>query len=1207
MFLDEKMDSSSQNDDNPPSRPRSAKRKIKYLEASDSGDDRDENWCPANSDSNSESGYTSYQKKIKRLKDRNALSRFRTKESLRQKERWRSMSAEKRAAHNAKAKIRMQRTRDKRKKLLEEKKRLRSNAKEIEEQIDQQREEWRRRKRAERARKKVEVAGDNSNGKSASTKRKARQRVRDKMPEDPEKWLERVKEIVESATPKKRELLRASGMLNTPKSKQKIIDQELVTKSVRSISEDLKHKRDDKSRRARLVCINICRRSKKVLASQKSSHRRVSRQLVKKSIRASLGLRWSKKLRTVEQTDREEIDIGRKVRKDVLSPAIVQSIENFVQGYDVSTPLASVKMVKDGKPPLALNQSLKKTHAMFVEKTGIKIGLTSFKKYRPKHVLTITKARLYTCRCEKCTNAEQMMTSIIRFAQSVGVKSLDKLNTATALRDITVCPHTSFPDLNCTKRLCQECGTRKLQDALNVLKKYGQKTVIWRKWKGVWIPKNESKETKESKESGKKESKESEKKPIKPSSKTHSYKKRYQKQDGRLNDLTKMLVEECESLSDHLFIAHWQAWQYKQLKANLPEGYILMVLDFAENFRTHYQFEVQSAHWAYEQVTIHPIVVTYTCPTCEKTVTENIVVISQDLNHDADSVGQYVQGAYKYLTEYRHVQQVKKIVQFSDGCASQYKSHQPFFDISKETLGPTERCFFGSGHGKGPADGVGSVVKQAAYNAIKGGVVIEDAKDLYTFCRDELTVGAENDCLHPTKPEARTFLYMEKTQPDDKRPSSFTVKGTREVHSVNSAGEEGVVRMRYLSCHCAGCQQETKCEYSEWVDEWKTVSVLQKNSSVKRPRKVVKKSQGKQCPPDKTSASKHETLSAGQHKSDSSVPYDVKFDERPATRSAVRRLEMPQCSVLLKKMKTEKPKSDSSVHKDVKLDERPASRNAVRQLDMSHSSYPSKKMKTNVPVVQTAFSLLNRRLFFDRLFSRMQSCKNYVDLTILCESIVNPHQISLSDINIYEQLSEEDLDRYSNRILPCDIPNHPLLFAKKIYGDGNCLARCGSMLAFGTEEHFVELKVRMIVELVQNEQLYLDNDYLKVGHHDRSNYAKNFAMCSPQVGRETLVDDSDIRLVFQREVFEYRKPGVYAGMWQLFALSNVLKTNLFSAYPMGYGYNVRGDYHRMIIPHTDSSSIVYIMWTSLGGELDPKKWSPNHFITLLDVNPNRPR
>ena len=131
LFLLKKTSSSKsddQNDDKPPSRPRSAKRKIKSSEASDSSDDRDENWCPANSDSNSESGYTSYQKKIKRLKDRNALSRFRTKESLRQKERWRSMSAEKRAEHNAKAKIRMQRTRDKRKKLLEEKKRLRSNA-----------------------------------------------------------------------------------------------------------------------------------------------------------------------------------------------------------------------------------------------------------------------------------------------------------------------------------------------------------------------------------------------------------------------------------------------------------------------------------------------------------------------------------------------------------------------------------------------------------------------------------------------------------------------------------------------------------------------------------------------------------------------------------------------------------------------------------------------------------------------------------------------------------------------------------------------------------------------------------------------------------------------------------------------------------------------------------------------------------------------
>ena len=55
-----------------------------------------------------------------------------------------------------------------------------------------------------------------------------------------------------------------------------------------------------------------------------------------------------------------------------------------------------------------------------------------------------------------------------------------------------------------------------------------------------------------------------------------------------------------------------------------------MIQDFAENYRTFYQDEIQSAHWQYEQATVHPVICYYQCQEkgCWETVTESIICIT---------------------------------------------------------------------------------------------------------------------------------------------------------------------------------------------------------------------------------------------------------------------------------------------------------------------------------------------------------------------------------------------------------------------------------------------------------------------------------------------------------------------------------------------------------------------------------------------------
>jgi hypothetical protein len=66
-------------------------------------------------------------------------------------------------------------------------------------------------------------------------------------------------------------------------------------------------------------------------------------------------------------------------------------------------------------------------------------------------------------------------------------------------------------------------------------------------------------------------------------------------------------------ISMHLFTATWQYQQLGNIKENIPDNWVIMIQDFAENYRTFYQDEIQSAHWQYEQATVHPVICYYQC------------------------------------------------------------------------------------------------------------------------------------------------------------------------------------------------------------------------------------------------------------------------------------------------------------------------------------------------------------------------------------------------------------------------------------------------------------------------------------------------------------------------------------------------------------------------------------------------------------------
>ena len=211
---------------------------------------------------------------------------------------------------------------------------------------------------------------------------------------------------------------------------------------------------------------------------------------------------------------------------------------------------------------------------------------------------------------------------------------------------------------------------------------------------------------------------------------------------GTFRSMFQVLLVETALLTKHLITASWQQGQFTMIRGKLPDNWSIFVLDFADNYACISQDEIQSAHWAIQQVTVHPIVCYCKCNEEEHThlVQEALVFLSDDLTHDSQAVHHFESLAVKHLQEKQGLN-FQHIVEFAGGCNGQYKFKSPFADISymKLTHG-RKRNFFGSRHGKEPSDGVSGVVKSAVRRAvISRRVTINTAEEMFDYCVLNLT------------------------------------------------------------------------------------------------------------------------------------------------------------------------------------------------------------------------------------------------------------------------------------------------------------------------------------------------------------------------------------------------------------------------------------------------------------------------------------
>ncbi|XP_052789160.1 uncharacterized protein LOC128223800 [Mya arenaria] len=201
------------------------------------------------------------------------------------------------------------------------------------------------------------------------------------------------------------------------------------------------------------------------------------------------------------------------------------------------------------------------------------------------------------------------------------------------------------------------------------------------------------------------------------------------------------------------------------------------------------------------------------------------------------------------------------------------------------------------------------------------------------------------------------------------------------------------------------------------------------------------------------------------------------------------------------------------------------------------------------------------------------------------------------------------IDQYAKDLMPDEVWEPEILRVPvRVGADGNCLPRCGSIFSFGSEDHHQEIRARIVIEMVENSDIYLDYKFLSQGRDENSEIRaeqlpNHFAMYSDKFMPGSQLSPSKIRSIYEQEVLDICQNSVYMGIWQLFGLASVLGCNVQSVYPNLGNPHVREDLNRLIKPRgTETKERVHILWTTTRTDMLASNWVPNHFVPLLPIS-----
>ena len=253
---------------------------------------------------------------------------------------------------------------------------------------EKQREHWRRKQAESRARR--------SSQKHRRCKEKDRMyheeirknseteprisRKKQVMPKDPQEFVSEIENIINSGTPRKKDLMKQKNLLNNPKSRKKLLFYEKSSNIMKSV---LKGNSEVKKK----IIRNLSFLKKYRLNRTFSTFLGVSDSYINKH---------------------SGVEQKKQPRTDAICEEHKKTVQDFFNRADVSTNLPVAKRVKrDMKERRVLDRPLTDVYKEFQEHhPDIKASFSTFVRNKPKNVETTRKQPWYGCLCDSCTNIE---------------------------------------------------------------------------------------------------------------------------------------------------------------------------------------------------------------------------------------------------------------------------------------------------------------------------------------------------------------------------------------------------------------------------------------------------------------------------------------------------------------------------------------------------------------------------------------------------------------------------------------------------------------------------------------------------------------------------------------------------------------------------------------------------------------------------------
>lgn len=135
-------------------------------------------------------------------------------------------------------------------------------------------------------------------------------------------------------------------------------------------------------------------------------------------------------------------------------------------------------------------------------------------------------------------------------------------------------------------------------------------------------------------------------------------------------------------------------------------------------------------------------------------------------------------------------------------------------------------------------------------------------------------------------------------------------------------------------------------------------------------------------------------------------------------------------------------------------------------------------------ILQICKGILDREQFFINVLNVFEKCKFFEEIVINCllllslmlkdDIIILMYQLLIMSIGL--QVDEDVF-----QICLIDIFQDCILYLVKVGVDGNCLLYIGSIIVFGNEDRVVEIRVKIIVEVVFYMDFYFFYEYFGRG------------------------------------------------------------------------------------------------------------------------------